>query len=86
MLAHALTIDGGINMMTTIHLHGDSPEGIRILLDRYGDILDPRDANTAVVRVIGHAVYACSLEEARNSLRRQALMLAPQLFYYLTEE
>lgn len=59
----------------TVNLYGES-NGIEIIVDGWGDIITDVEAARAelarggfLVTVIGHALYACSLAEARVQIR-----------------
>ena len=58
--------------MRTINLYG--VDGINIHLDKYNDIVAGDDPS-AIVKVIGYTLYASSLEEAQQSIRREYLAL-----------
>lgn len=56
--------------MKTVDLYNE--DGIVVCLDEYGDIVDADDP-TADVRLIGHRLYACSLEQAQKLICREYL-------------
>jgi len=51
--------------MKKVNLYGE--DGIAIYLDSYGDLCDRKDAT---VRVIGHATYTCSADDAEQKIQR----------------
>ena len=50
------------------NLYGE--DGIAIHLDAYDDFCD---ADEAAVRVVGRAIYSCSVEQAERSIRAEYL-------------
>lgn len=56
--------------MKNVNLYGE--DGIAVHIDQWGDVVEAKD-ETATLRVVGHAAYACSLDEARESIRREYL-------------
>lgn len=56
--------------MANTNLYGE--DGIVIGLTEDDDICDPTD-NDCTHTVTGHAAYACSLQEAKESIRREYL-------------
>lgn len=59
-----VTRDEGV----TVNLYGE--DGVAVYVDQYGDWSVDRDELHAAsaVRVIGHAVYACSVEDAERAI------------------
>lgn len=56
-------------------LYGED-DGITIGLTQYGDICKPSDDDCAL-RVIGHAMYACSAEQAEHKIRAEYVLHNP---------
>lgn len=63
--------------MKTVNLYGET-DGISILINQYGDIVISDEAEAieeaarfgdTLTRVIGHRLYACSLDEAQSKIR-----------------
>jgi len=54
--------------LTTIDLFGEE-DGLAVLLSEDGDIVD--SVTDASVRVVGHHLYCCSLDEARERIAEQ---------------
>ena len=52
--------------INTVNLYDE--DGIATYLTADFDICDPTDSD-AVIRVIGHAIYACSAEQADQAIR-----------------
>lgn len=55
--------------MKTVDLFGEEG-GMTVFLDKNGDIVDSKD--DAAIRVVGHSLYCCTLDEARNRIASQA--------------
>ena len=61
--------------MKVINLYDE--DGIEIMLDQYGDVTDV--IQRAEVKVIGHATYCCSLDEAQQKIRKAFRVLRGQV-------
>jgi hypothetical protein len=65
-------------MIKIINLYGES-EGIEIMVDQFGNWTNETAAEAerfgdTLTRVVGHALYACSADEAAHSIAREYRM------------
>jgi hypothetical protein len=65
---------GPVGAIPHLDLYGE--DGVAIWLSRYGDVCANRDEDS-LVRVSGHSLYVCTLEEAREQIARAYCRLFP---------